>query len=101
MHVSFINYMCINSVLLKLKKLHSKSAGLKTTQLGLFGYPALGKYWTEHMLVSFDPAGWFKRFTHHAGLFYLSHLLFKNYYIAGTKWAENKKSHTELLGHQQ
>ncbi len=25
-------------------------AGLKTTQLGLFGNPALGKYWTEHMM---------------------------------------------------
>ncbi len=32
-----------------MKKLHSQNAGLKTTQLGLFGNPALGKYWTEHM----------------------------------------------------
>ncbi len=39
-----------------------KNAGLKTTQLGLFGNPALGKYWTEHMLGYFDPAGWVKRF---------------------------------------
>jgi len=35
-----------------------KNAGLKTTQFGLFGNPALGKYWTEHMLGYFDPAGW-------------------------------------------
>ncbi len=34
-----------------------KNAGLKTTQLGLFGNPALGKYWTEHMLGYFDSAG--------------------------------------------
>ncbi len=39
-----------------------KNAGLKTTQLGLFGNPALGKYWTEHMLGYFDPAGWVKHF---------------------------------------
>ncbi len=39
-----------------------KYAGLKTTQLGLFGNPALGKYWTEHMLGYFDPAGWVKCF---------------------------------------
>ncbi len=39
-----------------------KNAGLKTTQFGLFGNPALGKYWTEHMLGYFDPGGWVKRF---------------------------------------
>ncbi len=39
-----------------------KNAGLKTTQLGLFGNPVLGKYWTEHMLGYFDPAGRVKRF---------------------------------------
>ncbi len=39
-----------------------KNAGLKTNQLVLFGNPALGKYWTEHMLGYFDPAGWVKRF---------------------------------------
>ncbi len=67
-----------------------KNAGLKTTQFGLFGNPVLDKYWTEHMLGYFDPAGWVKHFfTHHAGLFYLSHLLFKMYYIAGLKWAGN------------
>lgn len=33
-----------------------KNAGLKTTQFGLFGYPAPGKYWTEHVLGYFDPA---------------------------------------------
>ncbi len=39
-----------------------KNSGLKTTQLGLFGNPVQGKYWTEHMLGYFDPAGWVKRF---------------------------------------
>ncbi len=39
-----------------------KIAGLKTTHLGLFGNPALGKYWTEHMLDYFDPADWVKCF---------------------------------------
>ncbi len=37
-----------------------KNAGLTTTQLGLFGNPALGKYRTEHMLGYFDPDGWVK-----------------------------------------
>ncbi len=49
------------------------------------------------MLGYFDPAGWVKKnFTHHAGLFNLGHLLFKKYYIAGLKWAQINKSHTEL-----
>ncbi len=39
-----------------------KSAGLKTTKLELFGNPALGKYWTEHMLGYFDPVGWVECF---------------------------------------
>lgn len=59
--------------------------GLKTTQLGLFGKPALGKYWTEYMLHYFDPTGRVKYFTLHAGLFYFSQLLFKKYYITGLK----------------
>ncbi len=47
----------------KLMVLHSKkNAGLKTTQFGLFGNPALGKYWTEYMLGYFDPSGWVKCF---------------------------------------
>ncbi len=50
---------------------HSKNAGLKTTQLELFGNPALSKYWT------------------HAGLFYLNQLLFKDDCIAGSKWTGN------------
>ncbi len=62
-----------------------KSAGLKTTQLGLFGNPALGKYWTEHMLCYFTQQVGLKVFTKHAGLFYLSDLLFKKYYSAGLK----------------
>ncbi len=37
-----------------------KNAGLKTTQHGLFGNPALGKYWTEHKLGYFYPDGWVK-----------------------------------------
>ncbi len=36
-----------------------KNAELKTTQLGLFGNTALGKYWTEHMLGNFDPASFY------------------------------------------
>ncbi len=39
-----------------------KYTGLKTTQLGLVDNPALGKYWTEHTLGYFDPAGWVKHF---------------------------------------
>ncbi len=38
-----------------------KNAGLKTTQHGSSGNPALGKYWTEHKLGYFDPDGWVKR----------------------------------------
>ncbi len=84
-HIHFHNYLlqCLYTL---------KNVGLKTTQLGLFGNPALGKYWTEHMLGYFDPAGWIKKkITHHAGLFNLSHLLFKMYYIAGLKWAKITK----------
>ncbi len=66
--------------------LNADNAGLKTTQLELFGNPALGKYYTEHMLGYFDPAGWDNVLTQHAGLFYLSQLLFKSYYIAALKW---------------
>ncbi len=47
-----------------LSTVHSKNAGLETTQLGLFGNPALSKYWTEQ-------------------------LLFKKYCIAGLKWTGN------------
>ncbi len=58
--------------------LHSKkNAGLKTTQLGLFGNPVLGKYWHEHMLGYFDPSVWIKRFYPPCWVFHLSHLLFK------------------------
>jgi len=86
---SIKQYTVNNAHILKGKRLKGKNMfnytlknpGLKTTQLGLFGNPALGKYWTEHMLGYFDPAGWVKYFSHHAGVV-LSHLLFKNYYIA-------------------
>ncbi len=51
------------------------------------------------MLGYFDPAGWDNVLTQHAGLFYLSQLLFKSYYIAALKWenAGNLKSLIELL----
>ncbi len=49
------------------------------------------------MLGYFDPAGWVKCLAQHAGLFYLTQLLFKNYFVAGLKWVGNSKSHTELL----
>ncbi len=52
---------------------------------GLFGNLMLVKYWTEHMLGYFDPAGWVKCLNQHAGLLYLTQLLFKNDYIAGLK----------------
>ncbi len=54
--------------------IHSKKCWVKSN-------PTLGKYWTEHMPGYFDPAGWVNVFTQHAGLFYLSQLLFKKYYI--------------------
>ncbi len=39
-------------------------------------------------------------FTKHAGLFYLSHLLLKKYYITGLKWtgSNNKKKKTITRG---
>lgn len=43
------------------------------------------------MLGCFAPSGWVNVFTQYAGLFYLSQLLFKNYYIAALKWAGDLK----------
>ncbi len=40
---------------------------VKTTISGLFGNPELVKYWTEHKLGYFDPAGWVKCLTQHQG----------------------------------
>ncbi len=57
--------------------------------LGLFGNPVLGKYCTEHTLVILTQLVGLNVFTQHAGLFYLSQLLFKNDSIAGLKWAGN------------
>ncbi len=48
--------------IINLEQCTLKNAGLKPTQLWLFGNPALGKYWTEHMLGYFDPDGWVKSF---------------------------------------
>ncbi len=62
--VNYAVFTQINSVCLVFCPcvLTLKNAGLKTTQLGLFGNPALGKYWTEHMLGYFDSAGLVKCF---------------------------------------
>ncbi len=51
---------------------------------------------TEHMLGYFDPADWVNCFTKHAGLFYLSHLLFKNDYKMD--WKLKNKTHTIARG---
>ncbi len=48
-----------------------KNAGIKTTISLLFGNPALGKYWTEHMLGYFDPACWVLYINPFARLFFI------------------------------
>ncbi len=78
-----------------------KNAGIKTTHLGLFGNPALGKYWTEHMQGYFDRAGLVQCFLPNMlGCFikkyiFIYQLLFKNYHIADLKWTGNKKTTTQ------
>ncbi len=44
---------CIKLMIIDIYDVTLKIAGLKTTQLGLFGNPVLCKYWTERMLGYF------------------------------------------------